>query len=186
MSAPTPSPALRYLPALAALLLGVGVWLFHTTSFSPLASRYRKLLLEAGEMGATLDPRLAVAPLPPRVTDLFRQNSVAVADADQLSHSGFLATDLVRRVSKTAAECRIAVAGSQPGSATQTATAIEVRAHLELQGRYEQMLDLLDALAREGALYRVDELLISPLPGGRVRADLELTRMLLKRRGPAR
>ena len=177
----SPSESLRLLPALAALVLGVCLWVFHTASFAPLAARYRQLLLQAGEMGATLDPRLAVAPLPPRVVDLFRENSVALAEADRLSQSGFLATDLVRRVSETAAECGIAVSGSQPGSATVTATSIEVRAQLELQGRYVQVVALLDALAREGALYRVEELTILPMPGGRIRADLELTRMMFKR-----
>ena len=39
----------------------------------------------------------------------------------------------------------------------------------------------MDRMSHEGALYRVDELLIVPLPNGRVRADLELTRMILKR-----
>lgn len=177
------SPAVRYLPALAALLIGANLWVFHTTSFAPLATRYRSLLLEAGEMGATLDPRLAVAPLPRRVTELFRENSLTPADADRLSQSGFLATDLVRRVSETAAACAITVSSSQPGSATHTAASVEVHAHLELQGRYEQIVELLDRLSREGTLYRVDELLIVPLPNGHVRADLELTRMLLKRGG---
>lgn len=178
--------ALRYLPALAAVLIGVCLWVFHTTLFAPLASRYRTLLLEAGEMGAILDPRLAVAPLPPRVTDLFRQNSVATADADRLAQSGFLATDLVRRVSETAAKCEITVASSQPGTITQSATSIEVRARLELQGRYEQIVQLLDHLSREGGLYRVDELTIASLPGGRVRANFQLARVLLKRGGTVR
>ena len=177
----SPTVTLRFLPALAAFVLGVCLWVFHTASFAPLAAQYRQLLLQAGEMGATLDPRLAVAPLPPRVVDLFRENSVAVAEADRLSQSGFLATDLVRRVSETAAECGIAVSGSQPGSATETASSIEVRAQLELQGRYVQVVALLDALAREGALYRVEELTILPMPGGRIRADLELTLMMFKR-----
>lgn len=177
---------LRYAPAFAALLIGASLWVFHTTAFAPLASRYRSLLLQAGEMGATLDPRLAVAPLPPRVVELFRHNSVAIADADRLAQSGFLATDLVRRVSETATSRAIAVTSSQPGAATQSATAIEVRARLELQGRYEQIVKLLDDLSREGALYRVDEMLIEPLPGGRVSAELMLTRRLLKRGGPAR
>ncbi len=176
---------LRYAHALAALLVGATLWVFHTTAFAPLASRYRSLLLHAGEMGATLDPRLAVAPLPPRVVELFRRNSVAIADADRLAQSGFLATDLVRRVSETATERAITVTSSQPGAATQTATAIEVRARLVLQGRYEQIVKLLDDLSREGALYRVDELLIEPLPGGRVSAELMLTRRLLKRGAPA-
>lgn len=175
------APAVRYLPALAALLVGASVWLFHITSFAPLATRYRALLLEAGEMGATLDPRLAVAPLPRRVVELFRDNSVAAADADRLAQSGSLATDLVRRVSETAAACGITVSSSQPGTATHTAASLEVRAHLELHGSYEQLVELMDRMSHEGALYRVDELLIAPLPNGRVRADLELTRMILKR-----
>ena len=176
----------RFGPALAALLLGACLWVFHSMAFAPLAARYRSLLLEAGEMGATLDPRLAVAPLPPRVTELFRLNSVAIADADRLAQSGFLATDLVRRVSETATRRAITVTSSQPGAATQTATAIEVRARLELQGRYEQIVKLLDDLSREGALYRVDELSIVALPGGRVSTHLMLSRRLLKRGGPAR
>lgn len=179
------SAVLRYTAALVALLIGACLWVIHTTAFAPLASHYRSLLLQAGEMGATLDPRLAVAPLPPRVVELFRRNSVALADADRLAQSGFLATDLVRRVSETATERAITVTSSQPGAATQTPTAIEVRARLELQGRYDQIVRLLDDLSREGALYRVDELLIEPLPGGRVSADLTLTRRLLKRGRPA-
>ena len=181
-----PSSVARVLPGLAALLVGLAFWLFHTTRFAPLADDYRRLLREAGEMGATLDPRLAVAPLPPRVTDLFRQNSVAAADADRLAQSGFLATDLLRRVSTRAGQHAITVSGSQPGTATQTASTVEVRAHVELQGRYAQIVELLDDLAREGALYRIEGLSIVPLSGDRVRADLELARMLVKRGRPAR
>ena len=176
----------RHWPALGALLVGAALWAVHTTSFAPLAAQYRRLLAQAGEMGATFDPRLAVAPLPPRVTDLFRQNSLAVAEADRLGQSGFLATDLVRRVSATAQRRGIEVSASQPGSATQTSATLEVRAQLVLEGRYEQVVGLLDELAREGALYRVEELALAPQPGGRVQADVQLARMLLKRGGPAR
>lgn len=176
----------RTWPALAALVLGAALWSVHSASFAPLAARYRKLLVQAGEMGATFDPRLAAAPLPPRVTDLFRANSVAAADAERLALSGSLATDLVRRVSEAARGRGIEVAASQPGSAAQTAAAVEVRAQLVLQGRYEQIVGLLDALAREGALYRVEELSLAPLEGTRVQAELQIARMLLKRGGPSR
>jgi hypothetical protein len=169
-----------------ALLLGAALWAADTAGFAPLAARYQRLLVEAGEMGATFDPRLAVAPLPPRVTELFRENSVAVADADRLAQSGHFATDLVRRVSATALQRGIEVSASQPGAATQTAAALEVRAQLVLQGRYEQVVELLDDLAREGALYRVEELSLTPEENGRVVADLQLARMVLTRRGPAR
>lgn len=176
----------RLWPAAGALLVVLSLWVVHSASFAPLASRYRRLLVEAGEMGATFDPRLAAAPLPPRVTDLFRRNSLAAADADRLSQSGFLATDLVRRISAAALRRGIEVSASQPGSATQTQATLEVRAQLMLEGRYEQVLTLLDDLAREGGLYRLEELSLSPQPGGRVQADLQLARMLLKRGTVAR
>jgi hypothetical protein len=180
------SPLRRHWPAVGALLVGAALWAVDTASFAPLGARYRRLLVEAGEMGATFDPRLAAAPLPPRVTDLFRGNSLTPAEADRMAQSGFLATDLVRRVSAAALGRGIEVSASQPGSATQTTATLEVRAQLVLEGRYEQVVELLDDLAREGALYRIEELSLAPQPGGRVQADLQLARMLLKRGGPAR
>ncbi len=181
-----PSPLLRHWPAIVALLVGGALWAVDTASFAPLGARYRRLLVEAGEMGATFDPRLAVAPLPPRVTDLFRENSLAPAEADRVAQSGFLATDLVRRVSAAALGRGIEVSASQPGTATQTAATLEVRAEIVLEGGYAQIMGLLDDLAREGALYRVDELSLAPRPGGRVQTEIQLARMLLKRGGPTR
>jgi hypothetical protein len=180
------NPIRRHWAAMLALLLGVGLWAAHTLSFAPLAAHYRRQLTAAGEIGASLDPRLAVAPLPPRVTHLFQANSVSLADADRLSQSGSYATDLVRRVSEIAVANGLAVAASQPGAASQTSSTLEVRAQLRLQGRYEQVVRLLDQLAHEGAFYRLDALSLAPLAGGRVEADLQVTRMLMKRGAPAR
>ncbi len=177
----SPSLLRRSWPTLLALLVGGGLWSVHTLSFGPLAAHYRTRLTQAGEMGASLDPRLAAAPLPERVIDLLRSNSVAAADAGGLSQSGFLATDLVRRVSEKAVACGIDVAASKPGTASQTATTLEVRAELRLHGRYEEVVRLLDDLASEGTLYRVEELTLAPAPGGLVQADLHIARMLLKR-----
>lgn len=176
-----PSLLRRSWAALLALLVGSGLWSVHTLSFGPLAARYRTQLTQAGEIGASLDPRLAAAPLPPRVIDLLRINSVAAADAGGLSQSGFLATDLVRRVSEKAVACGIDVAASKPGTGSQTATTLEVRAELRLRGSYQQVVRLLDDLASEGTFYRVEELSVVPLSGGIVQADLQLARMLLKR-----
>lgn len=175
------SPLRRYWPALAALsVLGL-LWAVHSFSFAPLATRYRAQLADAGEIGASLDPRLAEAPLPPRVTDLLRQNSVAAADADRLSRSGFLATDLVRRISNTAVECGIEVAASEPGLATQTKSTLEVRAHLRLRCRYAQFVELLDDLAMEHSLYRLERMSLSPTGAGQVDAEIWVARILLKR-----
>ena len=174
-------PLRRHWPALVAVLVAVLLWAVHSASFAPLTARYRKLLIEAGEMGATFDPRLAVAPLPPRVTDLFRANALSTTDADRMTQSGFLSTDLVRRLSDAAVHRGLAVSAAQPGPATQTATALELRAQLVLQGRYEQVVSLLDDLARAGSLYRVEQLSLAPDAGGAVQADLRIARMLFKR-----
>lgn len=181
MTAAELGPLRRFWPALVALLLVALLSSVQTLAFGPLAARYRSQLSAAGEVGASLDPRLALAPLPPRVVELLRRNSVAAADADRLSQSGFLATDLVRRVSETAVGCGIDVAGSEPGVATQTATTLEIRAHLRLRCRYAQFVELLDDLADEHALYRIDRLSLVPQPNGAAEAELWVARVLLKR-----
>ena len=184
MTSDVRSESLRRLrPALASLLVLGLLSSVHSLGFGPLAGRYRQLLHDAGELGAPLDARLALAPLPPRVTDLLRRNSLAAADADRLTQSGFLGTDLVRRVAGTAVGCGLDVAASEPGSIVQTANTLEVRAELDLHGRYAQFVRLLDALSLERSLYRVEALSMAPLPGGRVEARIEVARVLLKRGG---
>jgi hypothetical protein len=174
-------PLRRQWPAVVAVLVAALLWAVHTVSFAPLTARYRDLLLEAGEMGATYDPRLAVAPLPPRVTELFRANAMTTPEAERMMQSGFLATDLVRRISDSALRRGIGVIASQPGPGTQTASSLEIRAQLVLHGRYEKVVTFLDDLAREGSLYRVERLSLAPDPDGGVQADLQIARMLFKR-----
>ena len=175
------APLLRFWTAIVALLLGAGLWSAHTLSFAPLATHYRQQLAAAGEIGASLDPRLAVAPLPPRVTHLFQANSVPSTEAERMSQSGFYATDLVRRVSEIAVANGLDVAASQPGAASHTTSTLEVRAEIRLQGRYEQLVRLLDQLAHEGIFYRLEAMSLAPLAKGGIEADLHLTRMLMKR-----
>jgi len=176
-------PLRRFWPALAAILVLTLFSSVHSLVFSPLASRYRRQLQTAGEIGAPLDPRLVLAPLPPRVTDMLRKNSLAEAEANQLSQSGFLATDLVRRLAAVATGVGIDVAASEPGSVAQTPGTVEVRAQLRLHGRYTQIVKLLDALASERSLYRIERLSLVPLPGGLVESKLEVVRVFLKRSG---
>jgi len=175
----------RYWPALASALGLALLSSVHSIAFGPLAGRYRALLHDAGELGAPLDARLALAPLPPRVTELLRRNSVAAAEADRMSQSGSLGTDLVRRVAGAAVGCGLDVAASEPGSLAQTMNTLEVRARIKLHGRYTDVVRLLDVLSREGSLYRVEELSLQPLAAGRVEARLEVARVLLKRGAPA-
>jgi hypothetical protein len=191
LAAPPAGPALRvgaeplrrFWPPLAALLVMALLASVHSFVFSPLAGRYRQQLEAAGELGAPLDPRLVLAPLPPRVTDMLRKNSLSETEANQLSQSGFLATDLVRRLAGVAGRVGIDVAASEPGSVTQTASTVEVRAGLRLRGRYAQIVKLLDALANERSLYRIERLSLAPLPGGLVESKFEVARVFLKRSG---
>lgn len=174
----------RFWPALVSLLVLALLWATHTLTFAPLAARYRTQLAAAGDVGASFDPRLATAPLPPRVTDLLRRNSIDAAESDRLSQSGFLATDLVRRISEAAVACGIDVVSSEPGSATQTGTTVDVRAHLRMRCRYAQFVELLSDLSAEHALYHVERISITPLPNDMTEAELWVTRVLLKRGTP--
>src|SRR5580765_1823926 len=163
LAASSAEPLRRFWPALAALLVLALLSSVHSLVFSPLAGRYRQQLEAAGELGAPLDPRLVLAPLPPRVTDMLRKNSLSEAEANQLSQSGFLATDLVRRLAGAAVGVGIDVAASEPGSVAQTPGTVEVRAQLRLRGRYAQVVKLMDALASERSFYRIERLSVLPL-----------------------
>ena len=183
MSPAAPSPLRRYWPALVSLLVLALLGLVQTLGYGPLAARYRAQLIAAGEIGASLDPGLASAPIPPRVNELLRQNSVAAADAERLAQSGSLAIDLVRRVSATAVECGIDVGGSEPGVVTQSASSLEVRAHLRFRCRYTQFVELLGSLAEQHALFRIERMVITPRADGITDAELWLARVVLKRGG---
>lgn len=178
---PATSTLRRLWPALVSLVLLAGLWTAHTLAFRPLAVRYRAQLAGAGDVGASLDPRLAEAPLPPRVVDLLRSNSLLAADAERLGQSGSLATDLVRRLSEAATGCGITVAASEPGTATQTASTLEVRAHVRLRCRFGQLVELLDELSAERALYRVERLSLAPQPENMLDAELWVARVMIKR-----
>jgi hypothetical protein len=58
-----------------------------------------------------------------------------------------------------------------------------VRAELRLRGRYAEIVSLLDSLARERTLYRIERLSLAPLPSGFVETRLEVARVFMKRSG---
>jgi hypothetical protein len=178
-----PSLVRRFWPAVASVSVLALLWCLQTLGFAPLATRYRAQLAAAGEIGASLDPALASTPIPPRVNDLLRHNSVAAAEAARLGQSGSLAIDLVRGVSATAVGCGIDVTGSEPGVVTPTAGTLEVRAHLRLRCRYAQLVELLDRLAGQQSLYRIERMAVVPRPDGSTDTELWVARVLLKRGG---
>lgn len=182
MSTPTPSPWTRALgPALLALGTFAVFSLVHSLSFQPLAARYRAQLTEAGAVGASIDPRLAVSPVPPRVQELLRLNSVTSPEADRLMASGQLATDLVRDVSELADGIGLDIVESEPGLVTRSGGTLEVRAQLRLRARYTQIVELLDRFAQQRALVRIERLMVSPGEGETVDVELHVASVLLKR-----
>lgn len=187
MSAPNPAPWTRSLgPALLALGTFAVFSLVNSLSFQPLAARYHEQLAKAGAVGASIDPRLAVSPVPPRVQELLRLNSVTTAEADRLVASGQLATDLVRTVSDLADGIGLDIVESEPGVVTQSGGTLEVRAQLRLRARYAQIVELLDRFAQQRALVRIERLVVSPGEGDRVEVELRVASVRLKRGGTAR
>lgn len=176
----------RFAPALFAVLVLALFMLVHALAFTPMAAHYRRLLAAAGTVGASIDPSLAPPPVPAPVTLFLQQNSVEASEAGRRADSGELATDLVRRVSEAADACGLEVVESTPGVANRTQGPLEVRAHVRLQGRYEQVVALLERLDGDRALYRIDRMNLSGAETGRAELELWLARMLIERGEAAR
>lgn len=176
----------RLAPALFAVLVLALFMLVHVLVFAPMAARYRQLLASAGTIGASIDPSLAPPPVPASVTLFLQRNSVESNEAEGRAESGGLATDLVGRVAQAADSCGLALVESTPGVANRTRGPLEVRAHIRLQGRYEQIIRLLDRLDRDRALYRVERMNLTGGETGAVELELWIARMHIERGGAAR
>ena len=176
----------RFLPALASVLILAIVLLVHTLVFEPLAARYHRQLAQSGEIAASLDPSLAASPIPMPVQDLLMDNSVEASDAARLAESGELATDLVKRIADASDRAGLEVAESTPGTVSQTAGTLEVRAHVRLRGDYAEVITLLDTLARDGSLYRLDRFNLASGEHGRLESELWVARLIVKRGGSPR
>ena len=75
---------------------------------------------------------------------------------------------------------RIAVIVTEPGPVTQQNESVVVRAHLRLRCRYDQFVELLDAITRGPKLYSVDRFTISSEASGAQILELWISRLILK------
>lgn len=166
------------LAALAAGLVFLGI---HSLVFKPLESRYRRALLAAGPMGATLDPSQTTQALPPRVYTLLIENARPASEVDHAAQSGALAGELMQALSGVAGRHGLDVVVSEPGVLTQQPTRVQVRAHLRMRGRYVGLVGFLDDLSRQPGLYRVERMLVDPGEDALQDIELNVAQLLLKR-----
>ena len=171
----------RHWPVFASLIVLAVFGAIHVLTFVPMAQRYERAVHNAGDMGATFDPSGAQPAMPPHVAVLLTENSLPSASAEQQGQSGALAATLMQHVAEAADRHGLDVVVSEPGVLTQTPAAVEVRAHLRMRGRYAQFVEMVDALAHDGALYRIER--FSMAPTGAANQDIELwvARLWLKR-----
>jgi len=171
----------RQVPMLAALAMGLVFLGVHTFVFQPLEQRYRRALVAAGPMGATLDPSQTTQALPPRVYTLLIENARPTSEVERAAQSGALAGELMQTLSGVAGRHGLDVVVSEPGLLTEQPTQLQVRAHLRMRGRYAGVVSFLEDLSRQPGLYRIERLLLEPDDDGRLEIELNVARLLLKR-----
>ena len=171
----------RQVPMLAALAMGLLFLALHTFLFQPLEQRYRRALVEAGPMGATLDPSQAIRALPPRVYTLLIENARPASQLDHAAQSGALASALMQELSEVAGRHGLDVVVSEPGILTQQPSRVLARAHLRMRGRYTGLVGFLDDLSQHHGLYRIERMLVDPNEGSVHDIEIHVAQLLLKR-----
>ena len=154
--------------------------------YAPLAGRYRRALVRAGDLGVLLDPTRGVMPaaLSPRVYAFLMENSAPASDVDGRAQAGTLGAELVQRLSSQATELHLDVVVAEPGSVTQQPGWNEARAHLRMRGTWANYLRFLDALSRDGRLVTIERFAISPEGPGACDIEVWVSGATLKRRRP--
>ena len=74
---------------------------------------------------------------------------------------------------------------TDPAPTTQDARSIQLRAHVRMRGRYQDVLLFLDDLARDKRLFGVDRFNVVPEDNGMVNVELWASRLVLKAGGPS-
>jgi hypothetical protein len=168
-------------PLFLGLLITAGVTVLHLALFQPLERRYRALVTEAGPLAAALDPSRAPRSLPPRVHALVRDHARPADEVTRAAQSGTLAAGLMQDLAALAGGHRLDVLVSEPGVLTQGERHAQVRAHLRLRGRHEDLVRFLSAIAQRGDLDRLERMTLTPLGNGRLDIEVHFARLVLKR-----
>jgi hypothetical protein len=173
----------RHWQVVGATLVLLLFLVVHFAVFQPAASRYRKALKRAQDLGLTFDPEQHVAMMPPRVLALLTENSLPATAADMQRESGVLTATLLDDLTQLTNRHSMVVLATQPGAMSHEDKAVQVRAHLKLQCSFDEFAGFLDDLSRSHTLTSVDRFsMVGGMPG-RHTVELWVTRYILKQTG---
>ncbi len=175
----------RHWPLVLATVVFVLFMLADQAVFRPAAHRYQAALARARGLGLSLDPVQVEPVLPPRVFARVTDNALAPAAAVEQANSGVLTARLLEETSQIAQRSGLEVIASEPGLVSQEETSAIVRAHLTMRGSYAGFVAFTDALMRSNHLIAVDRFTLAP-QGTTLAIELWVSRLVLKREGPAR
>lgn len=173
----------QLLSAIAAFVIFSAI---HLAIFRPAAARYRAALDAAGGIDAAFEPGAAPAMLPPRVFALITANSLAPQDAVDRGGSGALGVILLEELGRVASRSGLTMLESEPGPVTQEPLVAQIRAHLRLRGRYDEVADFFSQLSRSDALTVVEHFHVTPAGDGSEILEIWLARVYLKQPGGGR
>lgn len=168
----------RLVGAIAAFLVFT---LIHFTLFRPAAERYRSALSRVGGIEAVFSSGGAHPMLPPHLFALITEHSLTPQDATDRGGSGALGVLLLEDLGRQASRTGLAIVASDPGAVAQQPQSLQVRAHVIFRGRYAQLVDFFDELARSDSLTLVDRFKITPLSESTDEMELWVSRLYLKR-----
>jgi len=168
----------QVLVALAALL---GFTAVHLIVFAPAAIRYRRAVARAEALGIQLNEASGPSALSGRAAALFTGNSLDSAAAEEREASGVLAGVLLENLSGLAARRGIEILATERDIMTALPSAVQVRARLQLRGRYADFVALLGDLPRSGALTAIDRFNLQHDTNGNVRIEVWVSQLVFKR-----
>lgn len=172
----------RQWPAVGAAMVFVLFTLVNLVWFRPLEQRYHRLVQQATRLGMAVDPESTPRAMSPALMALFAGNSMEPAAAEAEANSGQLTASLLADLTRLAARNGMEVLAADQGPVTQQPTAIQVRAHLRVQGQYRGLVGWLRDLASGGRLDGLERFAAGPPAGGRQTFDLWVSRLILKQK----
>ncbi len=172
----------RLWPAFGALFALGLLTIVHQFWFQPTATRYKRVLKQATEIGMPLDPSQMPRIMPPRVFALVADNTLRASEAQQAANSGALTSEFLGELTQMMGRRNMTIISTEPGITTQDADTVELRAHIRVRCRYADFVLLLDDLAHDQRLFGIDRFTITPDESS-VLVELWVSRLVLKSGG---
>ena len=175
----------RNLPVIIAIVVFALFTIVHQLWFEPTAARYARTIKQATDLGMPLDPNNMPRVMPPRLFAIIADNSLPAAQAQDQANSGSLTAEFLGELTQRMGQRNLAVVSTDPAPTTQDVRSIQLRAHVRMRGRYQDVLLFLDDLARDKRLFGVDRFNVVPEDNGMVNVELWASRLVLKAGGPS-